>query len=175
MSGLVEAILSWYVPFFAMIYIVRDDDDVVFILKIICVCALFNTIAGILEFFLNRNFFIDIFPGGMLEGLIQNNPTLQELLPGPRHYRNGLYRAASTFVSPLSLGEFEAIAIPIALFFAVHRRSLLERSLGWAVAVGGIIGIFCSGSRGGMWECLYPWPCFSPSGRYATARIIGPA
>ena len=96
----------------------------------------------------------------MLESLIQNNPTLQELLPGPRHYRNGLYRAASTFVTPLAFGEFEAIAIPIALFFAVHRSSLLERSLGWAVAVGGVIGIFCSGSRGGYVGVLVSVPLF---------------
>ena len=49
-SALTDAILSWYLPFFAMIYIVRDTDDIVFILKIICVCALFNTAAGIVEF-----------------------------------------------------------------------------------------------------------------------------
>ena len=40
--------LSSYVPFFAMIYIARDKDDVVFILKIVCALrALFNTAAGI--------------------------------------------------------------------------------------------------------------------------------
>ena len=76
-SALAEAILSWYVPFFAMIYIVRDNDDVIFILKIICVCALFNTFAGILEFFLKRDFFVDIFPGGMLDSANseQSQPT----------------------------------------------------------------------------------------------------
>ena len=46
-SALSDALLSSYVPFFAMIYIARDKDDVVFILKIICVCALFNTAAGL--------------------------------------------------------------------------------------------------------------------------------
>ena len=61
-SALIEAILSWYVPFFAMIYIVRDNDDVVFILKIICICAIFITAAGFLEFHFQRNFFVEIFP-----------------------------------------------------------------------------------------------------------------
>ena len=42
-SALVDAVLSWYVPFFAMIYIARDNDDLVLILKIICLCAIFNT------------------------------------------------------------------------------------------------------------------------------------
>ena len=50
MTALVEALLSWYVPFFAMIYIVRDHDDAVFILKVICCCAIFVTAMGLLEF-----------------------------------------------------------------------------------------------------------------------------
>ena len=50
MSSLAEAILSWYVPFFAMIYIARDNDDVIFILKIICLCAIFNSLIGMIDF-----------------------------------------------------------------------------------------------------------------------------
>jgi hypothetical protein len=50
-SALTDALLSWYVPFLAMIYIINDSDDILFILRIICFCAIFNTAAGILEFF----------------------------------------------------------------------------------------------------------------------------
>jgi O-antigen ligase len=148
-SGLTDAVLSWYVPFFAMIYMVRNKDDAIFILKIICVCAIFNTAAGLVEFRLQHRFFIDIFPRGMLETLIENNPTLQALLPSPGDFRNGLFRAASIFVTPLSFGEFEIVVIPIGLFFALHRQNLFERILGWAVVFGGILGIYISGSRGG--------------------------
>ena len=148
-SGLSDALLSWYVPFFAMIYIARDTDDVVFILKIICICALFNTAAGLLEFRLQHRFFVDIFPRGMLATLIENNPTLQYLLPSAADFRNGLFRASSIFVTPLSFGEFEIVAIPIGLFFALHREGLFERMLGWAVVFGGFLGIYVSGSRGG--------------------------
>src|SRR5262249_45179540 len=38
----------------------------------------------------------------------------------------------------------------IGLFFLLHREKLLERALGAAVVFGGLIGIFCSGSRGGF-------------------------
>jgi O-antigen ligase len=148
-SALVDAVLSWYVPFFAMIYIAKDKNDVVFLLKIICFCAIFNTGAGVVEFFLKHRFFIDIFPKGMLATMIENNPTLSALLPNPGDFRNGLFRAASTFVTPLSFGEFEIIVIPIGLFFLLHRESLFERVLGGVVAFGGIVGIFASGSRGG--------------------------
>jgi O-antigen ligase len=149
-SFLVDAILSWYVPFFAMIYIAKDKNDVVFLLKIICFCAIFNTGAGVVEFFLKHRFFVDIFPKGMLATMIDNNPTLANLLPNPQDFRNGLFRASSTFVTPLSFGEFQIIVIPIGLFFLLHRDALFERLLGAAVAFGGIVGIFCSGSRGGF-------------------------
>ncbi len=125
-SALVEAILSWYVPFFAMIYIARDKNDVIFLLKIICLCAIFNTGAGVVEFFLKHQFFIDIFPKGMLATMIANNPTLANLLPNAQDFRNGLFRASSTFVVPLSFGEFEIIVIPIGLFFLLHRKALFE-------------------------------------------------
>ncbi|HEY5205077.1 MAG TPA: O-antigen ligase family protein [Roseiarcus sp.] len=149
-SAFVDAILSWYVPFFAMIYIAKDKNDVVLLLKIICLCAIFNTGAGVVEFFLKHRFFIDIFPKGMLATMIESNPTLAALLPSPQDFRNGLFRASSTFVTPLSFGEFEIIVIPIGLFFLLHRETLFERVLGGAVAFGGIVGIFCSGSRGGF-------------------------
>jgi hypothetical protein len=160
LSGLVDTILSMYVPFFAMLYIVRDDNDVVFILKVICGCALFMTAAGMLEFYLQHNYFIQIFPASMLDELIANNPTMQALLPGPSHYRHGLYRANSTFVTPLSFGEFEIIVIPIGLFFAFHRSSLSNRAFGWAVVLAGIIGIFCSGSRGAWVGVIASAPVF---------------
>jgi O-antigen ligase len=149
-SALVDLILSCYVPFFAMIYIAKDTNDVVFLLKIICLCAVFNTGAGVVEFLLRHRFFIDIYPKGMLATMIESNPTLVNLLPNPQDFRNGLFRASSTFVTPLSFGEFEIIVIPIGLFFLLHREALFEKTLGGVVAFGGIVGIFCSGSRGGF-------------------------
>jgi O-antigen ligase len=146
MSALTDAILSWYVPLFAVIYMVKDSNDVLFILKVICFCAIFNTAAGILEFVFHHRFFLDVFPKGMLETLIENNPSLEGLLKTP--FRNGFYRASSTFVVSLSFGEFEIIVVPIGLFFVLHRSDLFERILGALVAIGGIVGVFCSGSRG---------------------------
>ena len=129
--------------------LVKDNDDIVFILKIICICAILITAGGFLEFHFQRNFFVEIFPTGTLEALVENNPTLGSLVPGAiNHFRNCLYRAESAFVTSLSLGEFEIIIIPIGLFFAVYREKVFERSLGWAATVGGIIGIFCAGARG---------------------------
>jgi O-antigen ligase len=149
LSALVDALLEWYVPFVAMIYVVRDEKDIVRVLKVICLCALLNSALGVVEFYFKHRFLVDVFPKGMLAALAQSNPMLQSLVDGTASYRNGIFRATSTFLVPLSFGEFEIIVIPIAIFFAVHRQGLFERCLGWTVAISGMVGILVSGSRGG--------------------------
>lgn len=149
LSGLVDAVLEWYVPFVALIYLLKDRNDVIFVLKIICFCAIFISIIGVLEFRFQHRFLVDVFPRSMLESLVESNAVFAGLASDAISLRNGLYRASSIFLSPLSLGEFEIIAIPIGLFFAMHGERLLDRCLGWTVVISGVAGIFVSGSRGG--------------------------
>lgn len=149
LSGVVDAILLWYVPLLALLYILKGRNDVIFILKTICFCAILITAVGILEFRLQHRFLIDVFPKSMLASLVASNPVFENLASDAAALRNGLYRASSIFMSPLSLGEFEIIAIPIGLFFAMHREGVFERCLGWTVVISGMAGIFVSGSRGG--------------------------
>jgi O-antigen ligase len=148
-SSLIDLILSCYLPFFAMIYIIKDKGDIVFILKIISACAIFVTAGGVVNFVLQEDVFLRLIPPSMLDTLVANNPTLQYLLPSLHfaHWRHGLYRSQSIFVTPLSFGEFEIIVFPIGLFLALHRNNLFEKMLGWAVVVGGPIGIYSSGDR----------------------------
>ena len=169
-AQLIDLILTCYVPLLAVIYIIKDKNDIIFILKIICFCALFVTAAGLQEKIVQRNFFVQIFPSGMLSSLISANPSLAELLPGPQHYRDGSYRSQSVFVTPLSFAEFEIIVIPIGLFFAVHREKLFEKVLGWAVVVSGFIGIYCSVSRGGWLGVLVSLPVFVAMWSISRAR-----
>jgi O-Antigen ligase len=145
-----DAILTWYVPFLAAIYVVRNKEDSILLMKIVCFCAIFNSAAAVLEVLLHRRIFLEIFPKSMLEQFIEDNPAMQTLLDVTSNYRNGVMRATSTFVTPLSFAEFEIIVIPIALFFALHRKKLFERCLGWTVVIAGMIGILLSGSRGGI-------------------------
>jgi hypothetical protein len=148
LSSLVDAILSWYVPFLAMLFLVQEEDDAVFILKIACFCAIFNSLNGMVEFRLQHRYLPELMPRSMLISLVENNPALDILIDTSKNFRNGLFRASSTFVVPLSFGEFEAIVIPIGIFFAMHRKKLFERGIGWAVVIGGMVGIVASGSRG---------------------------
>lgn len=108
--------------------------------------------AGYWSFSLTIDFWVDVIPKSMLASMLEDNPALAVLTgDDPLHggLRGGLFRASSTFIVALSFGEFEIIAIPIGLFFALHRQNLFERSLGWTVVITGLAGIFASGSRGG--------------------------
>jgi O-antigen ligase len=149
LSALVDAILEWYVPLLAILYLLKDRHDAIIILKIICFCAIFNTAAGILEFRFEHRFFLDVLPKSMLASLAESNPMIQTLMDATVSYRNGMYRASSTFLVPLSFGEFEILIVPIGLFFAMHRQDFFERCFGWTIVISGIAGVFVSGSRGG--------------------------
>jgi hypothetical protein len=172
-SALVDALLSWYVPFFAFIYVAKDKDDVIFLLKIICICAIFNTGAGVVEFFVKHRFFIDIFPKSMLATMIENNPSLANLLPNAQDFRNGLFRASSTFVTPLSFGEFEIIVIPIGLFFLLHRKTLLAGRRYWTeFSVGPLpsaesLEFTALGHEADLSASSHRLPCLSLSIRFA--------
>jgi hypothetical protein len=166
-SALVDAVLSWYVPFFAMIYIAKDKNDVVFLLKIICLCAIFNTGAGVVEFFLKHRFLIEIFPKGMLATMIENNPSLSALLPSPGAFRIGLFRASSTFVTPLSFGEFQIIVIPIGLFFLLDRETLFDRLLGGPLPSAESLEFSARGREAGSSVSSHPLRCLRFSIRFA--------
>jgi hypothetical protein len=100
LSTLVDALLEWYVPFLATIYVVRDEKDIVRVLKVICFCGLINSALGVVEFYFKHRFLVDVFPKSMLVSLAESNPTLQTLVDGTASYRNGIFRASSTFLTP---------------------------------------------------------------------------
>ena len=67
LKDLVDAFLSWYVPLFACILIVRSEEDVIFLLKIVACAVIIDTSAGLVEFLLQRRYYFDIFPKSVLE------------------------------------------------------------------------------------------------------------
>jgi O-antigen ligase len=149
LSAVVDTVLAAYVPFIGLVYLLNGKNDAIFMLKTICFCAIVVAVLGVLEFKIEHRFLVDVFPKSMLATLVESNPVFVGLAGDVISFRNGLYRAASVFLSPLSLGEFEVIVIPIGLFFAMHRDDFFERCLGWTVVISGMAGIFVSGSRGG--------------------------
>ena len=149
-SMMVDIILTWYVPLFAVIFISKSEDDILLILKIIIFSAIFVAIVAVFEFITLRQFFFAILPKPVLTMILQANPALSA---GGFPFRNGNPRVASLFSNALSLGEFQAMVGPLAYYFIAHGKSAKEKILGVVAAFLCLAAIYCSGSRG-AYSCL---------------------
>ena len=81
-----------------------------------------------------------------------NDPIVMDILGGKA--RGGAYRAVSTFSSPLGLGEYMGLTMPIVLHFALGKYSMKIRVAATATVPFMLVGAFASGSRLGQISCL---------------------
>ena len=144
-----QVILEWYVPFLAVLYVIRSEADIDLSIRIIAWCSLFVCLMGIIEFVVHFNIFLRILPKSMLAALAANSVGFANMLNAPTVLRNGLYRASSVYVVGLSFAEFNAMMAPFALLFLVHATTARDRAFGGALLMATLLGIFVSGSRGG--------------------------
>ena len=148
MSDIVVMILEWYVPFAVTLYVVRNEDDIDLLIRIIFSCALFVSIIGVLDFAFRRNLYLDIMPRPLFDNLFAVNPTFRDVVLG-QGLRNGMYRAYSLFNVSLSFAEFEAVIFALAAVFAIYGRTKRDQVFGAVVVLASLGGIYASGSRGG--------------------------
>ena len=103
-----------------MIYIIRDEKDIVRLLKIICLCALLNSALGVVEFYFKHRFLVDVFPKSMLAALAESNPMLQTLVDGTgrggmeyseRHRRFLFPSHSESLRLSLSLSHYSSLCI----------------------------------------------------------------
>ena len=148
LNGSVAAFLEWYVPFLAILYVVREEQDVLKIVRATLWCALFVTLIGIIEFKVQRNVFVAIMPNALVNALAERNQGFAGMLAS-NPFRNGMYRASSVYTVSLSFAEFEAMMIPFGYFYLFFGQTARERASGAVLTVLFLAGIFVSGSRGG--------------------------
>ena len=169
-SGLIDAILTWYVPLMVVVYAVRSDQDVHTLARILCWCAIFISFAGVVEFVQQKNVFISILPHGLVSQLAADNPAFNRMLTAV-NFREGRYRASSTYNVSLSFGEFEAMALPLAYYFLSHCAKARDKLFGVVVIIACWVGIFCSGSRGGYLSAIIATVAFSALLTVRLARL----
>jgi O-Antigen ligase len=145
-SPAVEAFLTWYVPFFALVYLVRDEDDIERIIRVVCWCAIFVTTSGFVEFFVKHNIFIYMLPPPMLQALLEQDPLAQGILKPA--FRDGVYRSLSIYTDVLSFGEFASMSMPLSYYFLFHPRRSYDRIFGWAILIASVAGLFAANARG---------------------------
>jgi hypothetical protein len=160
LSPAVDATLMWFVPFFTLLYFVKDEIDMVKIVKIIAWCSVFVSIGGVVDFILQRRIFLSVIPAPMLNALMENNPSFQ-MLVNRVPMRNGVYRATSLFATELSFSQFDAMIIPLGLYLLIHGGRGRDRALGWLVVIAGLLGMLASGARGGWVALLAAMPTFA--------------
>ena len=147
-SDMTEIVLTWYVPLLATIFVVKTEDDVFLVLRIICYAMIIVALVAIYDFIFRKHFYFDILPHPLQTMVLEASPRLADTV-GTISFRNGLPRVSSLYSVSLSLAEFGAMVAPIAYFFILYGKSLGERWLGIVTAILCLIAIFCSGSRGG--------------------------
>lgn len=153
----VDSLLNWYVPLFACIFIVRTEEDLILVLKIIAVATIVDSLAGSIEFLLQRRYYFDLFPKSILDSMMATNPGLAAMYYTST-FRNGFYRASSIYAVPLSFGELAAIAGPIGAYFFFHGRRIAEKSLGFLTIIACLLALFSSGARGAYLALLVSMP-----------------
>jgi O-antigen ligase len=146
LAGITDVILEWYIPFFAVLTVLRTDREILLYLRIICVSAIFIAVVGVADSLTERNLMVDLLPNAIYQNMMQDW-SFRQMIETPQ-FRNNLFRAPSVFGVSLSFGEFEAIVAPLGAFFFLHGRGAADRIFGFAVGVTVVLGIVASGSRG---------------------------
>jgi hypothetical protein len=170
LNAVVEIILEWYVPFAAFLYVMRKEEDVEVIIRILFWCALFVSIIGVLDFVFQRNLYLDLLPNSLVNSLMQYNPSFAAMVNEPQ-FRNGAYRADSVFDVSLNFAEFEAVIAALAAVFALHGRTTKDRVLGAVLVFVSFVGIFASGSRGGWVSVIVAFAALAALYSIRTYRI----
>jgi len=158
-SYLTNAVLTWYVPLVAIIYLINKQKDIDIFIKIIAWCTVFISICGLIQFIVQHNFFLDLLPAPILDALMENNPTFQTMATVDQ-FRYGEYRAPSVFENSLSFGQFEAMIVPFGYYLLVHRPRAGDRLLGLLVVASAFLGVATSGARGAYISILVATPAF---------------
>ena len=153
LTGAVNVVLEWYVPFIAVLYVLRKDEDVERLFLLILSCAIFTTVMGLIEYKVQHRIYLDLMPKSFIVHLAENNPRFAAMVQ-TTSMRNGQYRASSLFGNALTFAEFEAMVAPLGVVFMIHGRTLFKRLFGAAVVAFCCAGIFVSGSRGGILSFL---------------------
>jgi hypothetical protein len=169
-SYFVDALLIWYVPFVAIIYVTSDERDLNNFIKTIAWCTVFISVCGLVEYPLERNIFVAIMPAPIRDALMENSPTFAAMAT-TEGFRNGEYRAPSVFENSLSFGQFEAMIVPFGYYFLVHRLRASDRWLGFLVVASGLLGIVTSGARGAYMSILVATPAFVALWLMRTVRL----
>ncbi len=121
------------------------DDGPKWLLRAIVVAGLFAAVLGLVEAFVQKNYFVQFASGGDSQSVSNALKTIAF-----DKSRDGSYRAQSVFDHPIVFAQFIAAIIPLGAYFAFYERRRIWRLLGFLVMPIGLLAIVKSGSRAGL-------------------------
>src|SRR5579871_2142794 len=114
---IIVAQTTWTAAFFSGAYVFRRPGLFKRWAMIMWTMAVFVSLIAILEFHVKHVLWRDYIPSF----LKINDPVIQTILAGSMRAGTNLYRAQSTFSTPLGLAEYLALTLPFILHFATKR------------------------------------------------------
>lgn len=114
-------------------------------LRVLLASGLVVAALGLIEAFLQKNYFVQFASGGDNQAVADALKTIMF-----DKIRDGNYRVQSTFDHPIVFAQFIAAVIPLAAYIAFFERHWLWRLIGILVVPMGLLAIVKSGSRAGF-------------------------
>jgi len=139
--------ITWTALFFTGVYVFLTPGRVVKMAAILWAMALVVGAIGVWEWRAQH-----VLWAGHIPSFLQiDDPSVSATLEGNRRTGQwGVYRVVSTFSTPLGLGEYMAIVMPIIMQFAMGRFGWAVRVAAWLSALFALFVAQISGSRLGM-------------------------
>jgi hypothetical protein len=121
------------------------DEGPKWTLRVVVTSGLVVATAGLIEAFVQRNYFVQFASGTDSQAVADALKTIML-----DKVRDGSYRAQATFDHPIVFAQFIAAVIPLAAYIVVFERHWLWRLIGFMVVPIGVLAIVKSGSRAGL-------------------------
>ena len=79
LEGFANTLFNWYIVLLTCLVVVRNEDDIILVQKLIVIAGMLVSLGGVLEFIFERRFFMDVLPKSILDPLIAQNPVVERM------------------------------------------------------------------------------------------------
>jgi len=141
LNGFFKSLTEVIIPTLLAFMVIKTRAAVEFIVNVLILISFFVAIVGVWEYYSNSPFWLMVLPE-FLKGSAEHiqsalSPTL----------RDGEYRLKSIFAHPLSMVQYQAVAVPLIIYRLILTKSVILRLLLTLLLFLTIFVMFESGSR----------------------------
>lgn len=124
---------------------VRDGRDIDRLLFAMVIAAVVAVLIGLVEAVKQKNLFYELVPGLFPQGGEGELAWAEQLIRDKS--RDGRYRVMSTFVHPLTFGEYLALCLSLTIYLAAYARQGAQRLIAFLAVPLLVLGIYITHTR----------------------------